>query len=1107
MVSRQHRRLFLVLLVVACLVQTLLSTWYLFQGDDGSFSGSVDVALNQWSRGAPALQKRRMQNTSPFFHDKHPNRIPGYRFNDTRTYFGYVMRDFVTRIFSRNDALSQRILVVSPLASSVACQLQQQQNGDNIDIRQKKRRMMEQEFGYEVGASILIRAHEQQSYDIVGLSPATTRSNNTTDDKSTMMPDQWWLKQKENPAQQRHPSGVLLAVVDLAGRNDEIVKQSVQLLQESTVKYLLLGIGVDQHGSFGKEAARLLMEQFHYKVQILSNSHFPSPDSPWTPNALLNSKEKLDEYFAVMAEHATTSRTPVRGYLFCTQGLDLAIPSASVYIKSVSVDKIGYQKCAPNNATLQFDSKDGSKIHTYCNNIAAHYNNLWRSHPSIDQSEAVCARVQCDGKSSAACATRIVAPKNATTTAKTTAQEQGPRDENGLPANYSSRPNLLVLMIDPISRARFESLPKTHRLLQRLNFTSFSKYTAVGNTSETNQAALYSGRFIDSLDMTSAALQDGKRVQWLWDTLKEEGYATFKAQDGCIKNSNMFIQSQTHHGEALSRMMCFDFQRPNCVGGGSAAQHLVEHTVDFVRHYSGENRPWAAFAHFVDSDEDTMMLEGTLDAILWKALYSLYQKHRRVWDNTLIIVASGNGILHGSYSSSPQGLRERFHPILKIHSPIGQRLSDLQRRTFEVNKDLWTTPFDVYETILDALLERKKPAENGLTLLAPLPFERNHCSTTNLIPSFVCDVFLVRQQSGRGTMIPYPPSVLSFYADIPAEQNKKAFPPCLPASDPPFFTGGQTCVCATSHRTWYTCSSRPNKTDFETAFTIVECGNHSLYDIDVKADPAILSRSEIQDAKASGANLARPNILFIEVDSVSLSYADRHFPKTRELLNRYRARQTKAGIDCLDQFCSVEFPLFSVTGANSIPNQVSAFSGCIVTTGTERCGSVAQEQNGTVCADESNLAHGLYLANTYLDFQTWCRVSKNDDVTSTSPWLFDIARQAGYVTLFAEEFCYEDSPYVAQNNIYQLEADILPHRMFCRVAEGKVLKKGIDKSVPLWKVDGENHYEPCIAGNATFPKVRVALDHIEQMWDAYPEVSKFAYLNAMAAHDYRMYSR
>ena len=175
-------------------------------------------------------------------------------------------------------------------------------------------------------------------------------------------------------------------------------------------------------------------------------------------------------------------------------------------------------------------------------------------------------------------------------------------------------------------------------------------------------------------------------------------------------------------------------------------------------------------------------------------------------------------------------------------------------------------------------------------------------------------------------------------------------------------------------------------------------------------------------------------------------------------------------------------------------------------TGPERCLKTQNANGKLVCADKSKSSlYGHYLLRSFLNFQTWCRF---DAVGGTpTPWIFDVAKKAGYVTLFAEEFCFDRSEYVAQNNLFNLTADILPHRMFCRQAEAKAIQRGRKITGAVWKFEDNFFANTCIGGSGTFPKVHVALDHVKGMWSAYPDTPKLAYVNAMSAHHYTGYFR
>ena len=152
-----------------------------------------------------------------------------------------------------------------------------------------------------------------------------------------------------------------------------------------------------------------------------------------------------------------------------------------------------------------------------------------------------------------------------------------------------------------------------------------------------------------------------------------------------------------------------------------------------------------------------------------------------------------------------------------------------------------------------------------------------------------------------------------------------------------------------------------------------------------------------------------------------------------------------------------------------------------------------------------------------------------------SPWIFDVAKKEGYITLFGEEFCYKDSPYVTQGksetflaieflsflllksiltcsfrltptyqytstgNIFRTEADVDVLNIFCELAKRKALKDKLRLVDNLWKVEDKF---PCLDGFDGPHKGQIALDHIEKMWNSYHDVPKFAFVNAISAHDY-----
>ena len=74
--------------------------------------------------------------------------------------------------------------------------------------------------------------------------------------------------------------------------------------------------------------------------------------------------------------------------------------------------------------------------------------------------------------------------------------------------------------------------------------------------------------------------------------------------------------------------------------------------------------------------------------------------------------------------------------------------------------------------------------------------------------------------------------------------------------------------------------------------------------------------------------------------------------------------------------------------------------------------------------------------------------------------------------------------------------------------ERKMLRKDGRVGSKLWRFEGSSDPNtPGIDGKNSYPKANVSLEVIWGMFEAYKEIPKFAYLNAMAAHVYDQYTK
>ena len=890
------------------------------------------------------------------------SRRPGYVANSKSTYFGYVMRDLAARLLTRHGSMVEddedeptSVLVVS------------KDLGPSSSLSE----LDELRTNASIGPSFVRYATDEghRVHSIVGNPSADVMFTELT---------KWWDTQMSSAS--GPPRSILLAVFDppVGSENALATDIASSILSNVPIKFIVFRVSAtivrnatargDVTVTNGLESA-ITLSEMDYKVSLLSSSHSLKL---YSPNALVGrDRDGASAFFQHGAETAAVGDGTFSAYLFATKGLDLAIPSARTYFATLGagkpkVDKDTgdcyiFVKSCKAAARLQFTSEaDRSRavglseindkgstvsakeflnsVNVYCGNAIVsdpeRLDRFWISGPSVALSEAVCAHIRgCGGRRGAsACATRIIPAMNV----------DGRRWDE--PNNGALGPsNLMVLEIDTISRPLFKQmLPKTRALLEDAGFVSLDRYTPVALAREANHAALFAGQHMPS--------QNGRDERWMWDDLRHRGYAIFKGKDACVREDdpNPSLLANSTHGSALHEMNCFDFERPNCIAGKAAAMRLVEHAAQFIDAYEqGEGRPWAALLSFSDTQEDTNVLSAALDDPLMSLLGTWRDLNPSEFDNALVVVVSQSGLSHGSYFQTLQGRQDGASPILFMKPP-SKWTSMGPGGALQANADLWTTPLDAYATMRHLLFGERMGSTNhgrkidarGTSLMRPLSGARKRCHGTMTIPRYLCDILEQNEAKVEGAVsgdvveMKSPASMLSYYADIPSIQKEKravcAEGDALSKRELYDNSFAIPCNCSTSHRNWYECSHHPWKGSGRAVeapheyFAFVDCPNRTLlFETRVERDPAILHRSQ-QQRRGKKHNALPPNILFIEVDSASIAYADRHFSLTREFLSGHRIKRNEQGeLTCNSGLCAVDLSQrFSVTGPNSISNQV-----------------------------------------------------------------------------------------------------------------------------------------------------------------------------------------
>ena len=468
---------------------------------------------------------------------------------------------------------------------------------------------------------------------------------------------------------------------------------------------------------------------------------------------------------------------------------------------------------------------------------------------------------------------------------------------------------------------------------------------------------------------------------------------------------------------------------------------LLEYTTQFIDSYSKAGIPWAAFAHFIDSHDDSpKSLDRALDRPIEKFLRSIDGKLR---SDTIIVVTSDHGLHYGPFFNTDAGRRERAEPVLHM------RLAGLSKRRGHrleaENRHKRITAFDLHDTLAELLGTTSGASKFGQSLLHPLPLERS-CATSG-IPQSLCADTAPMKVGDLPVCVPLSavPSQFSFYQDMLPGRKPRINCSSVPDMNAPrsqlvYRSGGAVvqmsrqravelnCRCATQRVPWRPCLANASllaadksldvdviHLENDDAFALVKCGANegSARGFDVHhrsllASPAM--RPAEGGASRTKGDSPPPDVLVIEIDSLSRSAAHRHLPQLMQLLDTHPRLQ--------EHYVDVEFKLLGIAGSNSVPNQAALLGGCTAVFGND----AFVQHDGVLLHDGEQLIPAGRQSMMAGGYRLWWPQS-NTTKDSSPPWLFSTAKQLGYDTFFGEEMCAAGelkSPFPSSSSLQYL---------------------------------------------------------------------------------------
>lgn len=227
----------------------------------------------------------------------------------------------------------------------------------------------------------------------------------------------------------------------------------------------------------------------------------------------------------------------------------------------------------------------------------------------------------------------------------------------------------------------------------------------------------------------------------------------------------------------------------------------------------------------------------------------------------------------------------------------------------------------------------------------------------------------------------------------------------------------KACKCATTSRKWANCSDMRKGPDDE--FLLVRCGCEVDIHVGVgrqvqRGQPSNLAATQVSFRRGT----VPPNVLILQLDSVSRAYAQRHLPRTWAFLTGLS--ETAGAVMNLD--------LFTVLGSNSLSNQYPLLTGCLFQ--PDWMYGVERMYHATPWA----LGFGRKAVWCRKSGCLWCAASRDAETS-----LFHLAKRHGHRTLFGQEFCSRGGRF---NLLGSFETELnatLDHvfdDLYCRLAHG-----------------------------------------------------------------------
>ncbi|KAJ1985841.1 hypothetical protein GGI25_006468 [Coemansia spiralis] len=305
--------------------------------------------------------------------------------------------------------------------------------------------------------------------------------------------------------------------------------------------------------------------------------------------------------------------------------------------------------------------------------------------------------------------------------------------------SHFSRPNVIYLMIDAVSRRQFyRRLPRSAKLLKTLHrpgsnrLTELFRHHSVGFSTDNNTRAMYTGEVFPSKPNPLP----------IWAYYRDRGYITARVETGCDDWAKEYVGGRFESQEYSvgNRSLDYELASPFCLPEfypqtGNAfgnfkgpysitarclyGRYVHDWTFDYLYQLRDElrsqfrdkqsanvARPYMVTAVFLEGHEGTGEVLHTLDKALAAFLKDIRDSGEL--EDTVFILSADHGLHMGlNFAFLQNGRIEHQNPFfaMSVPEPLYQFAKHYQKlhgnekvSPFAVNEQRLTTPFETYHT-------------------------------------------------------------------------------------------------------------------------------------------------------------------------------------------------------------------------------------------------------------------------------------------------------------------------------------------------------------------------------------------------------------------------